>query len=452
MVDEKTLLGLCRHTVSAGERMGADAVEALARSGSVTESNIELGQVSGVSRRLAEEIAVRVYSGGRMGSAFTNIPTREAVEEAVSLALKAARASTEDRDWVSLPRPAEYPSIEGLWSDEVEGCDPARVVEIAGELMGRVKEAEPDAVPAFGGSGAVVQRTAYANSGGVTHSERGTASYAYIAAIAKTESGVTPAISSFEASRGMGLDLGRAAEDLSSMIRVCKRTAGGRTGRHPVIMHPDAYGQLLRFTLMEAVRGDNVARGKSKIADRMGEVVASESLTILDDGTEPRGINTSLADDEGVPRRRTPIIERGVLRSFLWDTYWANKTGAESTGNASRDMRRGLVEIRASNVVVEPGGREVGEIVSEVGHGYLIRDVQGAHSSNPESGDFSVVGNPAVLIEGGEMVGAVHGLMVAGNVFELLGDVVEVARTPIRLQGLIGPEIVFGGVRVIAKG
>ncbi len=314
------------------------------------------------------------------------------------------------------------------------------------------KEAEPDAVPAFGGSGAFVQRTAYANSGGVAHSERGTASYAYIAAIAKTESGVTPAISSFEASRGMGLDLGRAAEDLSSMIRVCKRTARGRTGSHQVIMHPDAYGQLLHFTLMEAVRGDNVARGKSKIADRIGEAVASESLTILDDGTEPRGINTSLADDEGVPRRRTPIIERGVLRSFLWDTYWANKTGAESTGNASRDMRRGLVEIRPSNVVVEPGGREVGDIVSEVGHGYLVRDVQGAHSSNPESGDFSVVGNPAVLIEDGEMVGAVHGLMVAGNIFELLGNVVEVARTPIRLQGLIGPEIVFGGVRVIAKG
>ncbi len=128
MVDEGALLGLCRHTVSAGGRMGADAVEALARSGSVTESNIELGQVSGVNRRLAEEIAVRVYSGGRMGSAFTNIPTREAVEEAVSLALKAARASTEDRDWVSLPKPAEYPSIKGLWSEEVEGCEPARVV------------------------------------------------------------------------------------------------------------------------------------------------------------------------------------------------------------------------------------------------------------------------------------------------------------------------------------
>ena len=115
-------------------------------------------------------------------------------------------------------------------------------------------------------------------------------------------------------------------------------------------------------------------------------------------------------------------------------------------------MRQGLVEIGRTNTVVEPGRRGIGDIVSAIDHGYLIRNVQGAHSSNPESGDFSVVGNPAVLIEDGEMVGAVHGLMVSGNAFELLNQVVEIAETPIVLQGLIGPEIVFDGVNVIARG
>jgi PmbA protein len=114
-------------------------------------------------------------------------------------------------------------------------------------------------------------------------------------------------------------------------------------------------------------------------------------------------------------------------------------------------MRQGLVEIAPSNTVVEPGGRDIRDIVSEIEHGYLIRDVQGAHSSNPESGDFSMVGNPAILIEDGEMVGAVHGLMVSGNVYELLNGAVEVAETPIVLEGLIGPEIVFEDVGVIAR-
>jgi PmbA protein len=80
-----------------------------------------------------------------------------------------------------------------------------------------------------------------------------------------------------------------------------------------------------------------------------------------------------------------------------------------------------------------------------------VRDVQGAHSSNPESGDFSIVGNPAVLIEDGEMKGAVHGLMVSGNVFGLLKQVVEVAKKPLVLQGLIGPEIVCEDMKVIAR-
>ncbi|GAF96197.1 unnamed protein product, partial [marine sediment metagenome] len=132
--------------------------------------------------------------------------------------------------------------------------------------------------------------------------------------------------------------------------------------------------------------------------------------------------------------------------------YWANKMGEESTGNARRSMRQGLVELATTNMVVEPGTRDIQDIISEVDHGYLVRNVQGAHSSNPESGDFSVVGNPAVRVEDGEMVGAVHGLMVSGNVFELLNQVTEIAKTPLVLQGLIGPEIVFGDVNVIARG
>ena len=125
--------------------------------------------------------------------------------------------------------------------------------------------------------------------------------------------------------------------------------------------------------------------------------------------------------------------------------------GENSTGNAKRSMRQGLVEIAPSNIVVESGRRGIDEILSEIDHGYLIRNVQGAHSSNPESGDFSVVGNPAVLIENGEPKGAVHGLMVSGNVFDLLKKFVESSRDIHVLQSLIGPELVFEDVNTIAR-
>ncbi|MCW3978540.1 MAG: TldD/PmbA family protein, partial [Candidatus Bathyarchaeota archaeon] len=434
-----------------GRGMGASAIEALASSGFEMGAEIENAEISSVNQRVADMFSIRVYLGKKMGAAFTNIPSEEAVEEAVSLAISAAKATTVDEDWMALPRPAGYPEIRGLWNASVSECEPSKVVELSGDFMAMATDAEPDLIPAMGSSGVASAVSAYANSNGVAHAERGSMAYSWLGAIAKTESGVTPMIWSFDVKRSLDLDLEWAVSDIASMVRVCKKHAEGRTGKHTVIFHPVAYSQLFLFTLVQSVRGDNVARGKSMLADRIGDAIAPDFLTITDDGTMPVGANSSIADGEGVPRRKTPVIERGVLRSFLWDTYWANKMEVESTGNANRNMRQGLVDIAPSNTVVEPGGRGIRDIVSEIEHGYLVRDVQGAHSSNPESGDFSMVGNPAILIDDGEMVGAVHGLMVSGNVFELLNGAVEVADTPIVLEGLIGPEIVFKDVSVIAR-
>ncbi len=452
ITDENLLLELCRHIVASGKGLGATAVEVHASSGTSVEANIELSQVSGVNRTLSNGVAVRVYVGSKMGCAFTNMATKRAGEEAVGLAFNAARATTEDSEWVGLPRPTGYPVVHGLWEDSTAQCEPASVVSYAKELMDRVKEREPKLIPAYGGSGVQVQRSAYANSNGIGHAERGTIAYVGLQAIAQTETGVTPGVGHYDIRRGLGFDFDAAVEDIVSTVRVCIKSVEGESGKSTVIMHPDAYNQLFQFTLFQSIRGDNVARGKSMIADRLGDSIAWEGLTVVDDGTFIKGVNASVADDEGVPRRRTPLIEKGVLRSFIWDTYWANRMGVESTGNASRNMRQGLVEITPSNVVVEPGRRQIADIVSEVDRGYLIRDVQGAHSSNPESGDFSVVGNPAILIEDGEMKGIVPGLMVAGNVFTLLENAVEVARTPQVVFGLIGPEVVFQDVSVIARG
>lgn len=311
MTDERTLLELCRHIVAFGERSGATAVEAQANSTSEVESNIQLSQISSVNRKDLDGIAVRAFVGQRMGSAFTNIPSKKAVEEALSLALKAAKASTPDEDWTSFPKPAKYPVIAELWHDSVADCDSARVVAFAEECMSRAVMSEPDLKPTFGGSGVGAEHSAYANSNGIEHSERGTTAYVFLAGIAKLKSGVTPEIGSYDIRRDLNFDLDWVVEDIVSMIRLCKKTAEGVTGDHTVIFHPDAYQQILFYTLIQSIRGDNVARGKSMIADKIGETIASELVTIVDDGTTPQGVATSMADDEGVPRRRTPSSRKG---------------------------------------------------------------------------------------------------------------------------------------------
>lgn len=447
----KELLDLCKFIVNEGKRQGADAVEVQSETQNNLESNIEMGQVSSVEMTTESSFAIRVFIGKKIGSAFTNIPSKEATKEALELALAAAKATTSDDKWESLPSPSEYPSIDGLWEESVTKVEASRVAELATEIVQRSTSEEPGLIAGFGGSGTGDVINAYVNSNGVEYTGKGTIAYIYLVGVSPIESGMTPSVFALDVRRGIDLEIDRVVDELVSTIRIVKKTAQGRSGKHTIIMHPSAYGQIMQFTLLQSIRGDNVARGKSMIGDKIGEKIASELITIVDDGTDVRGINASEADDEGIPRQRTPIIENGMLRSFIWDHYWAQRMGVQSTGNAKRDKRQGLIEVATSNIIVEPGIRELEDIISDIDYGYYIRGVQGAHSSNPESGDFSVVGNPAILIENGKMVGAVHGLMVSGNIYDLLQQTVEVAKTPRNMQTIIAPDIVFKDVSIIAK-
>ncbi len=451
MIDEKNLLELCKFLVSEGKRMGADDIEVHAEDSENLESTVEMGQVSSVNLNKGVAIAIRAFIGKRTGSAFTNIPTKDATKEALSLAIAAAKATTEDENIQPLPLPKSYQKVDGLWDDSVVSSEASIVAEISTDLVQKCTTEEPGLIAGFGGTGSVVSVEAYANSSGVEHSEKGTAAYTYLAGVAPTETGMTPSVLGFDVRRSADIDVDFVVREVVDNIRIVKRTAQGRTGKFKVIMHPGAYGQIMQYTLFESIRGDNVARGKSKIGDKIGEMIASKLITMIDDGTDVRGINASVADHEGVPRQKTTILDKGVLRSFIWDNYWARRMGVESTGNARRNKRQGLVEVSTSNIIFEPGARDIETIISEIDYGYYIRGVQGAHSSNPESGDFSVVGNPAILIENGKMIGAIHGLMVSGNIFDLLKQVEEIAKKPHNMQNLIAPEIVFRDVDVISK-
>ncbi|MHA2423898.1 MAG: TldD/PmbA family protein [Candidatus Thorarchaeota archaeon] len=451
MTVQNKLLDICKYIVDEGKRQGADAVEVNADTSSNLQSNIEMGQVSSVELTAESGFAIRVFIGKKIGSAFTNIASKEATKEALELALAAAKATTEDEHWSSLPGPSKYSPIDGLWEESVTKIEASKVAELSTEIVQKSMSAEPGLIAGFGGSGTVDFVGAYANSNGIKHAEKGTVAFIYLAGVAPTETGMTPSVLSLDVRRDIGLEIDRVVDELVSTIRIVKKTAEGKSGKHTIVMHPSAYGQLMQFTLFQSIRGDNVARGKSKIGDKLGEKIASELITIVDDGTDSRGINASEMDDEGTPRQKTPIIEKGVLRSFLWDHYWAQRMGVTSTGNANRNKRQGLIEVSTSNIIVEPGTREVEDIISKIDYGYYIRGVQGAHSSNPESGDFSIVGNPAILIENGKMVGAVHGLMLSGNIYDLLQQTVEVAKTPLNMQNLIAPEIVFKDVEIITK-
>ena len=179
--------------------------------------------------------------------------------------------------------------------------------------------------------------------------------------------------------------------------------------------------------------------------------IAADNLTIYDDGVFPRGLRTWTFDGEGAPHQKTAVIEKGVLKSFLYDNYAARKDGKESTGNASRAGYLSTPSIDATNFHVAPGNKTSDEMLREVDDGLIVYYLQGAHSSNPVSGEFSVVATPAWKIKKGEIIHCSRGVMLAGNIFEVLKNVSLVGSNERQMGQLISPWIQVENVRVIGK-
>ncbi|HDH45369.1 MAG TPA: TldD/PmbA family protein, partial [Thermococcus sp.] len=172
-----------------------------------------------------------------------------------------------------------------------------------------------------------------------------------------------------------------------------------------------------------------------------------------DDPLHELSINPVIADDEGVPTRKNVLVEKGVFNGFIWDNYWAKLQGVESTGNAKRSLATGGISIGFHNVIIEKGKKSLEDLVGEIDHGYLVDGFQGAHSSNPDNGNFAVVANPAFLIKDGEVKGSTV-FMMSGNIYELLPSLYEVSKEQrvLPFEGsMIVPAMAFENVRIAGK-
>jgi PmbA protein len=174
-------------------------------------------------------------------------------------------------------------------------------------------------------------------------------------------------------------------------------------------------------------------------------------LTICDDGLYPSGLRTALFDGEGVPHQKTPVIDKGILRNFLYDNYSAKKDSKESTGNASRAGYLSTPSIDTTNFHIMPQKSTSEQMLKEVSDGLIVYYLQGAHSSNPVSGEFSVVATLAWKIKNGELVHPCKGVMLAGNIFELLKNISIIGSNERQMGSLISPWVQAENVKVIGK-
>jgi PmbA protein len=203
----------------------------------------------------------------------------------------------------------------------------------------------------------------------------------------------------------------------------------------PAILDNHVASEILEV-LASSFLAENVQKGKSMLAGRLGEKLFPALLQIRDDGTLAGGMSTSSFDAEGVAHRNNLLIEDGCLKAFLYDSRAACKDGVVSTGNAVRGGVKSPAHTGVTNFFIENGSASRDEMVQGIDRGVLITDVMGMHTANSISGDFSV-GAAGFFIEKGVIAYPIKGIAIAGNILDLFRDV-EMVGDDIRFFGSVG--------------
>ncbi len=404
-----------RKLISMALKEGAEEAEVYGMDGRSVDIDLRKGSVELASESFHCGLGLRAVVKGAVG--FSSTSNMKLLERVAHSATRSARARGVDKSWCSLPHPEKVKRPEGIFDPALENISPEECLDLAVSMLQgceKVKGAEPisGGVTCISGTDFVV------NSNGIELKERATLMQGSMETIAKRGDVATG--SEFQNSRTLLPTLESVGEAAAEMAVASLGGTKGESGTFEVILRPLAFADLIQSTILPALYADNVQKGRSFLKGRIGEMIFNENLEVSDDGLLPDGMNSSAFDGEGVPSRRNELIEKGVLKGFLYDSYTGGKVGVKSTGNAIRSGYSDLPRIGIRNLLVSSPYSYDPQADT---NGYLVNSLIGAHTANPISGDFSVEAKNCFYVKSGETVKPIRSLMIAGNIFELLKDV-----------------------------
>ena len=410
-----------RRGVDAALSAGASDADAWAGESASRRVRIYDGRVESLSDAGGRGIGVRAFAGSRSGYAYGTDLSDDGIAETAAAAREAAVVADED-EFAGLPDESGTSEVNGLASAEFADWSTERVVELALEVdraaraPAGVTQVENSVYSDSKGS------VALANSRGFAASYSATQAWAYSSAFAGEGADLMTGLGV-----GMGRDPGRLdAEGIGKeAAERALALAGARqpeSRRCPVVLDAFVAASFIGF-IGSMLSADAVQRGRSLFAGREGEEVADPALRLGDDGTDSEGPASAPFDGEGTPTGRTGLIEGGRLLGFLYDTRTARKDGRRTTGNASRGSYRAPPSVGTTNLVIEPGDRDLAGLAAQAGDGLYVTEVAGLHSGvNPVSGTFSV-GASGRLIENGELGTPVREMTIASDLVSMLKSV-----------------------------
>lgn len=379
-------------------------------------------------------LSVRLLKGRGLGFSYSTSLAEADLIQMIDNALIGAATQTPD-EYNSLPDALPLPRLEGLYDETLRSVPEGEKILRAMDLERLTLAADPRLKrvrkSSYGESDFAV---AIRNSLGVSAGYRGTSVSSSIAVIAEFEGDSQMGWDFGFNTRFDGVDVSRIAAEAARKATSLLGAGSIPTMRCPVIFDSHVAGEVLGV-LAPSFLAESVQKGKSMLAGKLGERPFSPILCLRDNGILAGGMATAPFDGEGVSCQDTLLVEDGVLRAFLYDSYCGRKDGCSSTGNATRGGVRGLPHMGVSNFYIENGSTPAAAIMDGISRGIFLTDVIGMHTANPISGDFSV-GASGFLIEKGVVTGPVKGIAVAGNIMELFA-IVEAVGDDLRFFGTV---------------
>ncbi len=419
---------MAKEAVARALHLGATGAECTIAEGEEFSAGVRLREIESLKQAGSRGAGIRVLVGRNTGSSRTSELSPKGLEEMVRSALDLARVTTEDPH-AGLPDPEELGSLQTplrLYDSAIAELDTdwkiaqARLAEdTALSIDPRIQNSEGASFDSHVGA------RAFANSSGFSGAYRTSSCSLSVVPVGKDDSG------------GMERDYWQTSSRRASAIESAEevgRRAAARTLRRlnprkaatqkaPVIFEPRTARALLG-EIFDTVNGGAIYRQASFLAGKLGEKVASEALTVVDDATMPGLFGSTPFDDEGVRSRRTVVIDRGVLKSYLLNSYCARKLGLKTTGNASRGLS-GNAGVGNGNFYIDAGVVSEEGMIAQVRQGLYVTELIGA-TANTVTGDYSS-GAAGLWIENGELAYPVSEITIAGNLKRMLMDISQVA-------------------------
>jgi PmbA protein len=447
---------LAADVVEKALQAGAAEAEAVIREGDEFSTLVRFGQVETLKESGARGIGLRVFLGSsgsyRTASTSTSDFSDAGLAHLISGAIDLAHITSED-PFTGLPEPSAMGQLNtdlDLYFEDVYGLPTSQRIAHARRAEAAALAADPRLTKSDGGSfDAATGHKVMVNSRGFAGEYR--RSYCSISAmpIAETETGEMQRDYWFSSARTLAhLD---TPENIGAEAarRTLRRLNGKRvpTQQVPIVFAPEIARSLIN-NIFEAANGDSIYRGASFWTGRLGEQVASPNVTVIDDGTLPGLFGTAPFDGEGLPTRRTVVIEKGVLKNYLLNTYTGRKLNMPSTGNASRGLA-GTPGIGAGNLFLQKGSVSPEQLLAEVKAGFYVTELMG-FGVNLVTGDYSR-GAAGLWIENGELTYAVEEITIAGNLKEMFNNVTVIA-DDLNFRGAVAsPTLRIDGMIIAGK-